>query len=101
MDDDESVWQELRGGRSAAFGVIWDRHHRRVFQHVLGIGSSPVDAEDITATAFLEAWRHRTRLRFVDGSLLPWLLVTSRNCARNHERGQRRYRALLERLPPL
>ena len=99
MNDDENVWRELRGGRSAAFGVIWDRHHRRVFQHVLGMGTSPTDAEDITATAFLEAWRLRSRVRFVDGSLLPWLLVTSRNCARNAERSQRRYRGLLERLP--
>jgi RNA polymerase sigma-70 factor (ECF subfamily) len=49
---------------------------------------------------FLEAWRHRGSIRVVDGSVLPWLLVTATNVARNHKRGLRRYRAALTRLAP-
>lgn len=48
---------------------------------------------------FLEVWRRRARVRFVNGSLRPWLLVTATNLARNASRARRRYEALLARLP--
>ncbi len=57
------------------------------------------DAEDITAITFFEAWRLRSKVRVTDGSVLPWLLATCKNVARNGERSRRRYRAMLERLP--
>ena len=57
------------------------------------------DVDDLVALTFLEAWRLRGRVRVVDGSVLPWLLVTATNVARNQRRAARRYRALLDRLP--
>ena len=53
----------------------------------------------VTAGAFLELWRRRKSVRVVDGTVLPWLLVTTTNLARNHARGLRRYRALIDALP--
>ena len=55
--------------------------------------------EDVTAAAFLELWRRRKSVRLVNGSVLPWLLVTTTNHARNVARSLRRYRALLASLP--
>ena len=57
------------------------------------------DAEDVTAAAFFELWRKRRSVRVVDGTVLPWLLVTTVNLARNHRRGAGRYRALIASLP--
>jgi RNA polymerase sigma-70 factor (ECF subfamily) len=57
------------------------------------------DAEDVAAAAFFELWRLRKSVRVVDGSVLPWLLVTTTNLSRNLRRGIRRYRALIESLP--
>src|SRR5476651_1118926 len=57
------------------------------------------DADDIVSVTFLEAWRRADAVRFVNGSILPWLLVTATNSARNLARSSRRYRAMLERLP--
>jgi RNA polymerase sigma-70 factor (ECF subfamily) len=57
------------------------------------------DAEDVTAGAFLELWRRRTDVRLVEGSMLPWLLVTATNLSRNTVRSLRRYRALIDSLP--
>ena len=57
------------------------------------------DAEDITAAAFLELWRRRTAVRVVGGSVLPWLLVTTSNAARNQARSIRRYRKLIDAIP--
>lgn len=94
------MWQRMLAGEARAFGVIWDRHHDRVFGHLLVTGVDRSDADELTGTAFLEAWRRRSSVRFVDGSLLPWLLVTAGNVAKNAHRARRRYRAVIDRLPP-
>ncbi|XGX80963.1 hypothetical protein LQK93_03812 [Terrabacter sp. BE26] len=57
------------------------------------------NAEDVTAIAFLKLWRRRDDVRVVEGSVLPWLLVTTSYVARNVSRSRRRYRAVLQRLP--
>ena len=57
------------------------------------------DAEDVTAATFLELWRRRKSVRVVEGSVLPWLLVTATNLARNLARGLRRYQSLIRALP--
>jgi len=44
---------------------------------------------------FLTAWEKGERVRFVDGSLLPWLLVVSTNLVRHYHRARRRYDARL------
>ncbi len=99
MSDVEN-WQRALEGDGEAFGRIFDEHRDRVFRHSLRLVGSWADAEDVVATVFLECWRKRRSVRLVDGSLLPWLLVTATNVSRNAARSARRYRALLDRLPP-
>ncbi|MGH2863298.1 MAG: RNA polymerase sigma factor [Solirubrobacteraceae bacterium] len=70
-----------------------------MFRHACRVAASRQDAEDLVASAFLELWRHRDHVRVVDGSVLPWLLVTATHFGRNTVRGTRRYRRLIERLP--
>jgi RNA polymerase sigma factor (sigma-70 family) len=96
---DEALWARSRQGDADAFGELFDRHHPRVYRHALRLLNDRADAEDVTAATFLELWRHRHRVRIVNGSILPWLLVTTTNLARNTERSIRRYRQLLQRLP--
>lgn len=60
---------------------------------------TPSDAEDVTAVVFLETWRRRTDVRIVEGSLLPWMLVTATNVGRNHTRALRRYGEAIRRMP--
>ncbi|MBO1902573.1 sigma-70 family RNA polymerase sigma factor [Leucobacter weissii] len=98
-DSDEQVWERARRHHPPAFGLIWDRHHARVFRHLVAAGQTAHEAEDLTATVFLELWRRRSAVRFVDGSVLPWLIVTARNVARNSARARRRYRRFLAALP--
>jgi len=86
-------------GDARAFGLIWDRHADRVVRHLLSMGHQLADAEELAASAFLELWRRRSVVRFVEGSVLPWLLVTTRNVARNAARAHRRYGKLLAALP--
>ena len=87
-------------GEGEAFGRIFDRHRDRIHRHTQRLVPAAHDADDAVAITFLEAWRHRDRVRIVDGSMLPWLLVTATKVAQNLSRGARRYRALLLKLPP-
>jgi RNA polymerase sigma factor (sigma-70 family) len=96
---DTEVWEAVLAGQSESFGLIWDRHRNRVFRHLLGSGVSAPDAEDLTAVTFLELWRRRRAVRFVDSSLLAWLLVTAGNVSRNAKRSRGRYQAFLVKLP--
>jgi RNA polymerase sigma-70 factor (ECF subfamily) len=105
MDDSESsetrLWRRGLDGDAQAFGEIFDLHKNRVFRHAFRLVLDRHDAEDITATVFLELWRKRTSVRVVDGSLLPWLLVTAGHTAGNLRRSTARYRRLLDRVPRL
>lgn len=93
-------WERAVHGDGEAFGRIFDRHRDRVLRHGLRLAPTPADADDLVAITFLEAWRRRDAVRVVDGSVLPWLLVTATNVGRNLRRSARRYAALLEKLPP-
>jgi len=82
-----------------AFGELFDLHHRRVFSRALGLARNRHDAEDVTAAAFFELWRKRRSVRVVNGSILPWLLVTAVNFARNGRRSTVRYERFLRTMP--
>lgn len=93
------TWNAVSTGDGNAFVAIFDLHHDRVYRHALRMTANVHDAEDVTAAAFLELWRRRKSVRVVDGSVLPWLLVTATNLVRNLARGLRRHRALIDALP--
>ncbi|MGN9912538.1 RNA polymerase sigma factor [Phytohabitans sp. LJ34] len=87
-------------GDEAAFGQLFERHARAVYNHAFRLCGSWSVAEDVTQTTFVTAWRRRREVRLVDGSVLPWLLVVATNAARTEHRSRRRWHALLRRVPP-
>ena len=97
--DDAGLWTRSLTGEGEAFRVLYSRHRDRVFRHAYRLSGDRYEAEDVMATAFLELWRRRTKVRIVEGSILPWLLVTTTNAARNRRRAALRYRRLLDSLP--
>ena len=98
---DATDWATAVRGNGESFGLIFDRHRDRVLRHSLRLVPTWHDAEEVVAVTFLEAWRKRDSVRFVDGSLLPWLLLTASYSARNVSRSSRRYRDLLAKVPPV
>ena len=96
---DAALWLEATSGTEASFGVVYDRYRARVFRRAFAQVQNVSDAEDIVAVVFLEAWRRRKDVRFVDGSLLPWLLVVTTNVTLNTQRAARRHRRLLAAVP--
>jgi RNA polymerase sigma-70 factor (ECF subfamily) len=97
--DESAAWTAALDNDGDAFAALFDLHRDRVYRHALRMTANVHDAEDVTAAAFLELWRRRRSVRVVDGSVLPWLLVTATNLARNLARGLRRYRTLIAALP--
>ncbi|TFC86363.1 RNA polymerase sigma factor [Cryobacterium sp. TMT4-31] len=97
--DDGELWSRSLAGEGDAFGVLYDRHRDRIFRHAYRLSGNRHDAEDILSAAFLELWRRRSKVRLVEDSVLPWLLVTATNVARNGRRAAFRYSKLLLSLP--
>lgn len=96
---ERELWDRAAADDPTAFAALFDRHHDRIFRHAFRVLRDRSDAEDVTAPAFLELWRRRGRVRLVEDSVLPWLLVTATNVARNVTRASARYRRLLASLP--
>ena len=97
--DETALWQRSSAGDAEAFASSFDLHRDRVFRHAVRLLTEWGEAEDIAAATFLELWRRRRDVRVVNGSVLPWLLVTPSNLALNSTRARRRYRNFLARLP--
>lgn len=95
---EDDLWAAAVRGDGRAFAVLFDEHYDRVFRHVVGFLDSPADADEVAASSFLELWRRRDAVRLVNGSLLPWLLVTAVNLARNQRRRSARYGRLIRTL---
>jgi len=95
---DAELWGRARAGDRAAFGELYQRHARSVQSYCLWRTADLQLAEDVTATAFLEAWRRRDRLDLTTESAAPLLLGVATNVLRNHWRGQRRHARALERI---
>lgn len=89
----------IAAGDEAAFGRLFDRYSRAVYNHAFRLSGSWTTAEDATQATFLVAWRRCGDAHLVDGSALPWLLVVTTNAVRSEWRSARRWLALLRRLP--
>ncbi|WP_067450271.1 RNA polymerase sigma factor [Actinomadura macra] len=96
---DAELWVRARDGDEAAFGTLFDRHARTVYNYCFRRTASWSEAEDLTSVVFLETWRRRTAVPLPSGSLLPWLYGVATNVLHNHRRSLRRHRAALARLP--
>jgi RNA polymerase sigma factor (sigma-70 family) len=96
---DPDLWRRAAGGEAPAFGILFERHARAVYNYCFRRTGDWSQAEDLTAVVFLEAWRRRRQLRLERDEAIPWLLGVATNVIRNSRRSQRRHRAALQRLP--
>lgn len=98
--DDQDVWLDAIGGSADAWGELFLRHHRAVYNYCFRRTAQWSAAEDLTSAVFLEAWRRRNDVQLYGTSALPWLFGIATMLTRNHERTLRRYQAALARIPP-
>lgn len=92
---DAELWAEVRNGSTHAFSVVFDRHADSVHNYCVYRNGNFQDAEDLTATVFLEAWRSRERLRLDGDTALPLLFgIASHVCSHQRRSLGRALRAL-------
>lgn len=98
---DQTLWAQAQAGDTTAFGALYERHARAVYQFCFRRTTDAGLAEELSAAVFVEAWRRLGRTALTQPSVLPWLLGVAINLLRNHRRATRRRQAALNRLPPL
>jgi RNA polymerase sigma factor (sigma-70 family) len=96
--DDSTLWARSRAGDHGAFGQLFERHARAIYNYCFRRLGDWGAAEDALSIVFLEAWRRREK-ELPDGAVLPWLYGIATNVVRNRRRSERRYAAALARVP--
>jgi RNA polymerase sigma factor (sigma-70 family) len=95
---DAELWHQAGFGSDAAFGVLFERHAKAVYNYCFRRTADWAAAEDLMSATFLEAWRRRDEVQMTGDSIRPWLLGVATNLMRNDRRSRRRRAAALQRL---
>lgn len=80
---DAELLRRLSEGDQRALATVFDRHALAVTRYAWALAASRMDVEEIVQDTFVTAWRKASTIALAEASLLPWLLVTCRNLARN------------------
>src|SRR5688572_3579471 len=91
--DDVDLLLLAQSGDRRAFAELYDRHVRPVYWQAYSVVGDAGEAEEVTQDVFVTTWRRIRAITPVDGSLLPWLLVTARYTALNSYRRASRRRS--------
>jgi RNA polymerase sigma factor (sigma-70 family) len=97
---DADLWERSRAGDPDAFGMLFDRHAKVIYNYCFRRIGNWVTAEDLLSVVFLEAWRRRDK-KLPPDKVLPWLFGIATNVIRNQRRSERRHLAALSRVPPV
>lgn len=97
---DAELWASSRAGDRDAFGALFDRHAKLIYNYCFRRVGSWAAAEDMLSVVFLEAWRRRDKELPAD-KVLPWLYGIATNVVRNQWRSERRLARALSRMPAL
>jgi RNA polymerase sigma-70 factor, ECF subfamily len=97
---DSELWSRAAAGDDVAFGELYLRHARAVYNFCFRSTADWAQAEDLVSEVFLIAWRRRREVRIetVSGESLPWLLGVAVNVLRSRSRSLRRRSAALSRM---
>jgi RNA polymerase sigma-70 factor (ECF subfamily) len=97
---DADLWARSRAGDSDAFGLLFERHAKLIFNYCFRRIGNRETARDMLQVVFLEAWRRRDK-ELAPDKVLPWLYGIATNVLRNQRRSERRFAAALRRMPRL
>lgn len=95
---DADLWVRSRAGDRDAFGTLFERYARLIYNYCFRRVGSWATAEDLLSIVFLEAWRGRDK-ELPPDKVLPWLYGIATNVVRNQRRSERRFAAALRRMP--
>lgn len=82
----------LRRGDPSALDVIFRTHAHSVYRAAISFLADQSFAEDVVQDTFFTLWKRRAQVNIVGESILPWLLVTTRNISYSTNRREQRRR---------
>jgi RNA polymerase sigma-70 factor, ECF subfamily len=90
---DEVLAVRARNDREA-FGELYERHVRRIYNYVYYRTGSAADAEDLTARTFFQAMNNLHRYQVQGVPFSAWLYRIAHNLVANWHRDSGRHRAM-------
>src|SRR5438445_9491644 len=75
---DHSVMLAVRDGDIERIGVLFDRHHRALFNYFLRLTASPSLSEDLVQEVFFRMLKYRHTYQ-PSGSFTAWMYQVARN----------------------
>lgn len=100
---DSELMMRVRDGQTSELGVLFERHHDRLFNFLQRMTGNRAAAEDLVQEVFVRMLRYRDSFRGDEaGGFLPWMYTLARNACTDHLRRttRRREDAPSEREPP-
>jgi RNA polymerase sigma factor (sigma-70 family) len=94
---DAELWTRSQAGDRDAFGALFERHAKLIYNYCFRRVGNWTTAEDMLSVVFLEAWRRREK-ELPPDKVLPWLYGIATNVVRNQRRSERRFAAALRRM---
>jgi RNA polymerase sigma factor (sigma-70 family) len=95
---DSVLWTRTVEGDPDAFAELYRRHGKRIYNYLFRRVGDWSEAEDLTASVFLEAYRRRHEVAIPEEKVGAWFFGIATNLAHNRRRSLRSARRLLERL---
>jgi RNA polymerase sigma-70 factor (ECF subfamily) len=91
-ESDEVLAVRARDDRDL-FGVLYERHVRRIYNYIYYRTGSVADAEDLTARTFFQAMNNLNRYQVQAVPFSAWLFRIAHNLVANWHRDSGRHRA--------
>src|SRR5205823_11720081 len=82
-ETDETLMLLVRGGDVARLGVLFDRHHRALFDFFARMTGSRTAAEDLVQDVFFRMLKYRDTFR-VESRFKAWMFRIARNAGFDH-----------------
>lgn len=91
MDTIDELVRRAAAGDADAFGMLFDRLHDRVYRYFAARMRDRAEAEDMTATVFLEAAHRLPQFRGDGRAFIAWLFTVARQDLADLRRRERRH----------
>jgi RNA polymerase sigma factor (sigma-70 family) len=82
---DETLMEAVRKGDTAKLGILFERHHRAVFDFLVRMTGNAVAAEDLVQDVFVRVLKYRATWRG-EGRFETWLFRIARNARADYFR---------------
>lgn len=80
---DEELMLRIQGEEPRLLSVLFERHHRRIYNYLLRMTGHPATAEDLTSEVFLRILKYRSSYRH-QARFTTWLFQVARNLFLDH-----------------